>query len=143
MRRLRLFVPLVVVVVLVLLLAAPVAASAAPSQTAAGSGCSQFYVVRRGDTLANIAWRNGTSVWYLANLNGISNPNRIYAGQTLCLRGGGGGHKSGFWYVVRCGDTLYSIARRYGSSVGRLASINHIWNPNVIYAGQRLWIPGR
>ena len=143
MRKLRLFVPLVVIAALMLLLAAPVAASAVPSQTAGGSGCSQFYVVRCGDTLAGIARHNGTSVWYLANLNGISNPNRIYAGQTICLQGGGGGHhEGGFWYVVRCGDTLASIARRYGTSIGTLASINHIWNVNVIYAGQRLWIPG-
>jgi LysM repeat protein len=144
MRKMRSVVPVVVVVTLVLLLAMPVAASAAPSKTAGGSGCSQFYVVRCGDTMAGIARRYGTSVWYLANLNGIANPNKIYAGQTLCVHGGGGhdgGHQHGFWYTVRCGDTLASIAHRYRTSVGQLASINHIHNPNVIYAGQRLWIP--
>jgi nucleoid-associated protein YgaU len=61
---------------------------------------------------------------------------------------GGGGHGwnqqcSGGWtYVVRCGDTLGDIGWRYGSSAWELARANHIRNPNLIYPGQRLWIPG-
>jgi LysM repeat protein len=39
--------------------------------------------VRRGDTLAKIAWRYRTSVSFLARLNGLRNPNLIYAGQWL------------------------------------------------------------
>lgn len=62
--------------------------------------------------------------------------------------GHGGGHGwnqncSGGWtYVVRCGDTLGDIGWRYGSSAWELARVNHIRNPNLIYPGQRLWIPG-
>jgi len=60
--------------------------------------------------------------------------------------GGGHGwnqHCSGGWtYVVRCGDTLGDIGWRYGSSAWELARVNHIRNPNLIYPGQRLWIPG-
>ncbi|HIC90109.1 MAG TPA: LysM peptidoglycan-binding domain-containing protein [Anaerolineae bacterium] len=48
---------------------------------------------------------------------------------------------SGFWYTVRYGDTLYAIALRFGVSVWTLARVNHIWNINRIYAGQRLFIP--
>lgn len=44
-------------------------------------------------------------------------------------------------YIVQPGDTLYSIARRYGSTVQTLASINGIANVNLIYAGQQLVIP--
>ena len=40
-------------------------------------------IVRCGDTLSGIAWRYGTSVWAIANANGIANPNRIYAGQFI------------------------------------------------------------
>ena len=47
----------------------------------------------------------------------------------------------GFTYIVRCGDTLGDIGWRYGSSALELARVNDIHNPNVIYAGQRLWIP--
>jgi LysM repeat protein len=40
-------------------------------------------VVQRGDTLAGIAAQLGTTVDYLAASNGITNPDLIYAGQTL------------------------------------------------------------
>jgi LysM repeat protein len=43
------------------------------------------YVVRCGDTLADIGWRYGWSAWYLASANGLANPNRIYAGQQLWI----------------------------------------------------------
>jgi hypothetical protein len=46
-----------------------------------------------------------------------------------------------YWYTVRPGDTLYSIARRYGSTVSKLTRANHICNPNLIYVGQKLCIP--
>jgi hypothetical protein len=45
-------------------------------------------------------------------------------------------------YYIRWGDTLGAIASRYGTSVQRLASYNHVYNVNLIYAGQRLCIPG-
>jgi LysM repeat protein len=44
-------------------------------------------------------------------------------------------------YEVRSGDTLYSIARTYNVSVGLLARVNRIENPNLIYSGTRLIIP--
>lgn len=43
------------------------------------------YTIKYGDTLSQIAKNNGTTVAELASLNGISNPNKIYAGQTLKL----------------------------------------------------------
>jgi LysM repeat protein len=46
-------------------------------------------------------------------------------------------------YVVKRGDTLYSIARRYGVSMWKLASYNSIRNPNRIYVGQVIYIPPR
>jgi LysM repeat protein len=46
------------------------------------------------------------------------------------------------YYVVRQGDTLSSIASRYGVSSWTLARANGIWNPNYIYVGQTLVIPG-
>lgn len=48
---------------------------------------------------------------------------------------------SGFYYTVRAGDTLSSIALRFGVSVASLRSCNYIPNPNRIFAGQALLIP--
>ena len=45
-------------------------------------------------------------------------------------------------YVVRRGDTLYSVARRYGTTVNAIVRANGLRNPNWIYVGQRLVIPG-
>ncbi|HEY64347.1 MAG TPA: LysM peptidoglycan-binding domain-containing protein [Caldilineae bacterium] len=44
-------------------------------------------------------------------------------------------------YIVRPGDTLYSIARRYNTTVATLQRLNHLSNPNLIRVGQRLIVP--
>ena len=44
-------------------------------------------------------------------------------------------------YTVRRGDTLFSLARRFGTSVWQLASANHIVNVNLIRTGQHLNVP--
>ncbi len=46
------------------------------------------------------------------------------------------------YYVVRRGDTLTSVAARFGVSSWSIAQANGLWNPNYIYAGQTLVIPG-
>jgi murein DD-endopeptidase MepM/ murein hydrolase activator NlpD len=52
------------------------------------------------------------------------------------------GSSSGSYYTVRNGDTLGAIAARYGTTVSRLAALNGIRNPNMIYAGQRIKVTG-
>jgi lipoprotein NlpD len=47
------------------------------------------------------------------------------------------------YHVVRPGETLFSIGRRYGVSPWAIASANNLRNPNRIYAGQCLYIPPR
>jgi len=155
---------LIAVFAVIVLLALPVAASAETAQTAGGSGCAQFYRIKCGDTLSRIARTYGTSVNYLTWLNGIANPNYIVAGTTICVRmkpvhppappppppppppgppspPPPPPHHGGFYYTVRCGDTLGNIAGRYGWTAMYLARVNGIPNPNLIYAGQVLWIP--
>ncbi len=142
MRRVRLFL-VVAIAISIFLLAVP--AYATPAQTAGGSGCAQFYTVQCGDTLYKIAVRFGTNTWALARLNGISNPNVIYAGQTICVKAAAPipppPSQGGFWYTVKCGDMLRVIAAHYGWGTWYLAGVNGIANPDVIYVGQRLWIP--
>jgi LysM repeat protein len=104
------------------------------------------YVVKSGDSLGLIAQRYGTTVSALASLNQISNPNLIYPGQMLHLPGckvdpPPTPPPSTTTHVVHYGDTLYSIAVRYGTTVSHLAALNGIANPNLIYAGQVLTVP--
>ena len=107
-------------------------ANTQPAQT------TSTYTVRSGDTLSSIASKFGTSYQTLASLNGISNPNLIFAGQTL--RVNGSASSGSVYYTVRAGDNLSSIASRYGTSYQSIASLNSLSNPNLIFAGQTLKI---
>jgi len=101
------------------------------------------YIVRHGDTLSSIARHLGVSLQALIQANGIRNPNLIFAGQRLVIPKDGGTCSScgGTFHRVQRGETLYSIALRYGRTVWAIAHANGIRNPNVIYAGQVLRIP--
>lgn len=88
----------------------PTAALAAPVADDYGyshdRGCGECYVVRKGDTLSQIAKWYGVSVWALARANGISNPNRIYVGQKLWIPCGGCDYRDG-GYKDDCGGCGY------------------------------------
>jgi len=84
MKRRLVLVALIAAVVLALV-PSPIAAAPALSQQRSSAACSWYYTVRWGDTLADIAWRYGVSMWSIASVNGISNLNRIYAGQSLLI----------------------------------------------------------
>ena len=45
-------------------------------------------------------------------------------------------------YVVKYGDTLSEIAKKYNTTTKALAEVNSIGNPDRILAGQRLTVPG-
>jgi len=86
MKKLRLLVPVAVIVAVVLMLMAPVGALAAPNTGGhKGGECDQWYTVKCGDTIGNIAWKFGVNSTELAQMNGLHNPNKIYVGQTLCI----------------------------------------------------------
>lgn len=92
------------------------------------------YTVRQGNTLFGIAQFFGTTVENILRYNNIQDPNRIFVGQTLVIPTGEeevGGYK----YVTRPGDTLWSIAQRYGTTVESIKAKNGIANPNIIYPG--------
>ena len=95
------------------------------------------YTVQAGDTLSGIASKFGTTYQHLAEINGIVNPNIIYAGQVIKIDGGSAPAQAEY-YTVQSGDTLSGIASRYGTTWQRLQQMNGISNPNLIYAGQRI-----
>lgn len=92
------------------------------------------YIVKSGDNLSSIAAKYNTTWQALAAANGLSNPNLIYPGQVLRVPGTAAPKT----YVVKSGDTLSSIAAANGTTWQRLAQLNGLPNPNLIYPGQVL-----
>ena len=115
----------------------------ATTSAAFAASCGTSVTVVRGDTLRKIADRCGTTVSALRKANPeVGNGNLIYPGQNLLLPGTILGSDGGYLiYIVVRGDTLKSLANRFGSTVDSiLASNPSITNANMIYEGQRLTI---
>jgi LysM repeat protein len=93
--------------------------------------------VTKGETLSGIAAKYGTTYQYLAYLNGLSDPNKIKAGQVLWV--GWKGTAPGK-YKVQKGDTLSKIAKFSGTTWQRLKAVNKIANANLIKTGQVILI---
>ena len=110
------------------------------------------YTVQPGDTLTAIARRFNTTVPAIVAANPqITNPNLIYVGDVLIIPGEGGTPPppppppppSAGTYTVQAGDTLTAIAQRFNTTVNTLLQLNpQITNPNLIYIGQTINLPG-
>ena len=103
-----------------------------PTPRTASNG---LHVVRRGETLASIARRYGTSISALQVANGLRNTNHIQIGQRLTIPS-----DAARTHVVRRGETLGTIARHYGTSVQALQRANRI-RGHIIQPSQILIIP--
>jgi membrane-bound lytic murein transglycosylase D len=115
------------------------------------------YTVRRGDSLANIARRFHTTVSVVRELNELPK-GRLTVGDDIRLpetapelpekvmlaaaRADGHGRFRPHVQVVRRGDSLWTIARRNGMSVTRLAMLNGLHPGDTLRAGQRIRVSG-
>jgi len=120
-------------------------------------GGEVVHVVVWGDTLYSIARRYETTVNAIMEANNLDNPSYIYRGQRLAIPGGESQageqgdevvapsspepSQAGGTHIVSRGDTLGSLAIRYGTTVNAIMKANNLSDPNYIYRGQRLAIP--
>lgn len=96
--------------------------------------------VRRGDNLSKIASRYGIQVSQLKSMNGLRS-SRIYIGQKLRLPGSMRSVSSSpSRHVVRAGENLSTIAKRYGVNVSDLRRANRM-RGSRIFPGQKLQLP--
>lgn len=127
-----------------ILIAVMLALFASTSSASAAASCGTSVTVASGDTLRKIADRCVTTISALRRANPeIGTGDLIYPGQVLLLPGaiinGNNGYNT---YIVMRGDTLRSLANRFGTTIDILVSLNSsIVNVNLIYEGQRLVVP--
>ncbi len=126
-------------------------APAAPTaQQPAGESA---YTVQRGDSLAIIAAKFGTTYIVLAEMNGIANPNILHVGQVLRVpvaasqpaTSGGAApaqQPAAGTYTVQRGDSLSIIAAKFNINYFELARMNGITDLDALKVGQVLKVPG-
>lgn len=105
---------------------------------------SDYYVVKKGDTLWSIARAYGLTVEKLKSLNNLTS-NNLTIGDSLIVKDSSGNGDSSSsvdnnkYYIVKKGDSLYSIARRNNMTVDELKSLNNLTS-NILSIGQKLII---
>lgn len=136
-------------------LTAGAAPTAPPAQAATDSTAT--HTVAAGDTVFSIAQRHGTSVDAVLAANGLTRASVIYPGQQLLLSGASGSAPSpvavavtapapapvaagGQTHAVAAGDTLFAIAKKYGTTVAQLYAMNGLASGAIIYPGQTLTV---
>ena len=98
------------------------------------------YIVKAGDTLYGISNQYGVSVTELASLNNV-NANSLKVGQKLIIPSKSGLNPDNMlMYTVKKGDSLYAIAKLYGTSVDEIKKLNYLTS-NSLIVGQVLRIP--
>ncbi|MFC5501490.1 LysM peptidoglycan-binding domain-containing protein [Lysinimonas soli] len=140
--------------------AAPTAPAApAASVTTAGGR----YTIQKGDTISGIAARFGVSTQSVLTANGLGWSSIIHAGQTIAIPSGSTlaiqtvanvtpvapstapstpAAPAGTSYTIRSGDTISSIAQRFGVTVSSILAANGLGSSSIIYSGRTLVIPG-
>jgi LysM repeat protein len=109
---------------------------------AAGTNASGYHRVKWGETLSQIADEYGVSQRDLRAWNQLDVRGRIRAGQRLRVAPPGTKTTSARTHLVRRGDTLSGLAKRYGVSVSELRRANGLSEREMLKAGESIRIPG-
>jgi membrane-bound lytic murein transglycosylase D len=120
------------------------------------------HVVRRGETISDIAKQYGVSTTALARRNNLGPKKRLQVGQSLVIPGSGSaladaddqpsgqpkkaqrraasGSDS---YTIRRGETLWDLAKRFGTTTSAIRRANSMGATEQLMAGQTITVPGR
>lgn len=96
-----------------------------------------YYTVKRGDTLYSIANQFNTTVQTIKNLNNLTS-NNLQIGQVLLVTEKV--YPDVSTYIVEKGDTLYSIATKFSTTVQAIKTLNNL-TTNTLLPGQHIYIP--
>jgi LysM repeat protein len=106
---------------------------------ATSTSSGDYYTVQAGDTLYSIARNNNVTVDELKTLNNLTT-NTLSIGQILLLKASTTSAPTVNTYTVKSGDTLYSIAKKYATTVSELKTLNNLAT-NTLSIGQVLKVP--
>ena len=128
--------------------------SNSPSQGGAYA-CTGYHIVAAGETLSDIAYRNGVTLQALIQQNNLYNSDMVYIGQKICLpvapgykpqpasyRQSYSPPANGYYHVVAAGESLHIIAVNYNVNYLDIMRANNLNSPDFIWVGQKLVIPG-
>jgi len=96
-----------------------------------------MYLVREGDTLSQVAKMFNVSVNTVVWANQLSSNKDIHPGQTLLIL-----PVSGVQLVVKKGDTLKGLAKKYAGDEGEIIAYNNLLEDGVLTVGSTITIPG-
>ena len=122
----------------------------------AGTSTPESYTVQSGDSLSGISAKYNLSMDYIANINGINRNSGVRVGQRLKLTGEDIAlapkielknetikvDKATDTHVVKAGETLSSIAKKYHLQLDYLSDLNGLTKNSNVRAGQRLKVDG-
>ena len=124
------------------------------SQEVSSDPSPDVHIVQAGETLSSIAAQYGVTIEEIARASGISVSDLLHVGQKLTIPKSAPSSEIVSApapepapepipevYVVQPGDTLESIAQRFGTSVASLARANQMSSPSLVFVGRRLIIP--
>ncbi len=104
-----------------------------------------IYTIKPGDTVYSISRRAGIAPQALVAANPGLDPDRLQIGQEVCVPAPPPSDSEcpagSFQYQIKSGDTLYSLARRYNTTVTSIIDLNPGINPNSLAVGQLICIP--
>lgn len=103
-----------------------------------GPAGSNYYIVKSGDSLWSIAKKFNTTVNELKNLNNKTT-NNLSIGETLLIPSEDVSSSDETIYIVKSGDSLWSIANKFGTTVNNLKSLNNLTS-NLLSIGQKLLV---
>ncbi|OQY42200.1 MAG: hypothetical protein B6227_02885 [Fusobacteriia bacterium 4572_74] len=97
---------------------------------------SKYYTVKKGDTLYSISKKKDVPISELKGINNLEN-NLLYPNQKIYFKPSK--NYKGSYHIVRFGDTLYSISKKYDVKVDSLKKINDL-NSNILYNGNKIYL---
>jgi membrane-bound lytic murein transglycosylase D len=126
----------------------PVVKSALKEKNQGGNAEEIIYTIKKGDSLWSIANEMGVNIGALSRWNNL-NPQkklvpgdklkiRVDRGRTLSDEGIRGGNGKEIIYVVREGDTLWGISKKYSVTIADIKTWNHLYGTNQIHPADKL-----